>query len=155
MTGARSVEIGPADVTTAGTLAKLHARASTEPWTAADMARWLAMPAVTALLALGRGVPLGFILAQRVADQAEILTLAVDPVARRQGVGGALLDRLQIALEADGVASLYLEVATDNVAACALYKGRGFLETALRRGYYCRSNSPPVDAMLMIKAMGS
>jgi ribosomal-protein-alanine N-acetyltransferase len=45
--------------------------------------------------------------------------------------------------------SLYLEVAADNDAALSLYSRAGFLGTGLRRGYYERPGSAPVDAVTL------
>jgi ribosomal-protein-alanine N-acetyltransferase len=79
----------------------------------------------------------GFILVREAAGEAEILTLAVAPRARRQGLGRALVDA---AIARLGPAELFLEVAADNHAAIALYQQAGFAQAGVRRGYYARSN---------------
>jgi ribosomal-protein-alanine N-acetyltransferase len=149
----RAADIAPAGTADAGTLASLHAGSLAEPWSEPEMRRWLAMPAVSALLARRLGHAVGFVLAQRAADEAEILSFAVVPASRRQGVGGALLDRLEAALAAGGTASVHLEVAADNAAARALYAGRGYVETARRRAYYVSPGRSPVDAVTMMKRL--
>ena len=42
---------------------------------------------------------------------------------------------------------LFLEVAEDNAAALALYKGMGFQEIGRRKKYYHRPDGPAVDAL--------
>jgi ribosomal-protein-alanine N-acetyltransferase len=148
-----AAELTPAGIADAEALAALQAQALPEPWPATEIARWLAKSAVTALLARSEGRAIGFVLAQRAADEAEILSLAVARDARRRGVASGLLDRLEIVLAECGVVLLHLEVAADNTAARALYAGRGYLETARRRGYYVRHGAPPVDAVMMVKRL--
>ena len=53
------------------------------------------------------------------ADEAEVLTLAVAPAARRQGLGAALLETALLAAAAAGAGAMFLEVSTGNAAARA------------------------------------
>ncbi len=57
---------------------------------------------------------------------ARLLTLHVDPDARRSGVASALLDELEHRLNARKARRLELEVHVDNEAAQHLYEARGF-----------------------------
>jgi [ribosomal protein S18]-alanine N-acetyltransferase len=117
----------------AASLAALHARAFARGWSAAELVKLLENPAAFAL-ADQQGH--GFVLAWAVAGEAEILTLAVAPEARRRGLGAALvLDAARLA-QARGATALHLEVAEDNFAARALYAKLGFAETGVRPGYY-------------------
>jgi ribosomal-protein-alanine N-acetyltransferase len=85
----------------------------------------------------------GFLLASRPApDEAEILTLAVDPAARRQGVASALIE----AFLARRPGRVYLEVRRSNAPAQQLYRRFGFSPTGIRRAYYA---SPVEDAIVM------
>ncbi|PZR00465.1 MAG: ribosomal-protein-alanine N-acetyltransferase [Cereibacter sphaeroides] len=127
-------------------LATLHAESFTHPrpWTAAEFADLLA----------GNGVflvtePMGFALGRVVAREAELLTIAVAPTARRQGVGGRLLAQfLSHAADRDAE-DIFLEVSADNLAARALYHAAGFAQAGLRRGYYQRPDGNRADAILM------
>lgn len=127
-------------------LAALQARAYThmEPWSAADFAGLLARPS-TWLTCAGHG----FLLAQIVVDEAEILSLAVDPAFQRQGEARALLARLDAEARTRGVTSLHLEVAAQNAPARAFYDAQGFTGIGLRRGYYRRPDGSCGDAVLM------
>ena len=78
----------------------------------------------------------GLILARAAGGEAEVLTLAVVPSLRRQGVGRCLLDRAMATAAARGAAAILLEVATDNAAALSLYAGAGFAVVGRRPGYY-------------------
>jgi ribosomal-protein-alanine N-acetyltransferase len=78
----------------------------------------------------------GFVLARTAADEAEVLTLAVLPAARRQGIGGALLAEALAGARLRGACAMFLEVSARNAAALALYAGAGFAEVGRRRRYY-------------------
>jgi len=130
-------------------LAALHAEAFEAPWDAA---------AFEALLGQG-GVhlverPGGFILMRTVADEAEILTLAVRPDARKRGVGAGLVVRGAAEAAARGATRLFLEVADDNVAARALYARAGFAEAGRRPRYYARADGSRRDALLLALDLG-
>ena len=123
----------PQTGTTPEALARLHAAAfvSPRPWSAAEFATLLASP--HSLLTVA---PEGFALARVLAQEAELLTLAVAPGARRRGLGRALLEGCLAQAARRGAGAMFLEVAADNAAARALYARAGFAETGLRRGYY-------------------
>ena len=78
----------------------------------------------------------GFILARAVAGEAEVLTLAVAPAARRAGTGRALLAAALDGAGARGAHTMFLEVSRNNTGATALYLSAGFTEVGLRRRYY-------------------
>lgn len=114
-------------------LAALHTAAMTDPrpWTAAEFTALLARPGA-ALLA----EPQGFALIHTAAGEAELLTIAVAPPARRQGMGRRLLAQALARAAAQGADAMFLEVAETNAAARALYAGAGFAPVGRRRGYY-------------------
>ena len=124
-------------------LAALHATAFDTPWTAAAFAGLLDQPGVFAVEA-----PDGFILMRAVADEAEILTLAVRPEARGRGQGARLVAEGVDAAGARGAGQVFLEVAEDNASALALYARTGFVETGRRPAYYSRPDGSRVAALL-------
>ena len=128
--------------------AALHETSFATPWSDDEFAKLLEQPGVAGLL-WQEDAPTGFILIRAVADEAEILTLAVAPPHRRQGIGGLLLGEASEMLRAGGTRRLFLEVAADNPAARALYTNSGFLVTGRRPAYYDRGPGPRVDAIVM------
>ncbi|WP_338665748.1 GNAT family N-acetyltransferase [Pararoseomonas sp. SCSIO 73927] len=97
--------------------------------------------ALTAMLRLQGGFGLlagesGFVLARAVAGEAEILTLAVHPGTRRQGLGARLLEAAVAEAARRGAAALFLEVSERNGPARALYARAGATEVGRRRRYY-------------------
>ena len=125
-------------------LAALHAQAFAAPWEAGAFADLLAQPGV--LLGVE---PDGFILIRVVLDEAEILTLAVRPGARRRGLGRRLVERACDAAATAGAHSLFLEVAEDNAAARALYARAGFVEIGRRKAYYAGADGRRTDALAL------
>ena len=103
-----------------------------EAWGTAIFAGHLSLPGTFGFVHEAGGV----VLARATADEAEILTIAVAPEARRRGAARALL-RAAIAAAAErGATTLYLEVSAANSVARALYVSEGFGQVGKRRGYY-------------------
>jgi tRNA threonylcarbamoyl adenosine modification protein YeaZ/ribosomal-protein-alanine acetyltransferase len=133
----------------AALLADMHARCFDHPWTEQSFAEMLATPGTLAFIARTEIEPAGFVIVRIAADEAEILSLCALPALRKRGVGISLLNEAVRALKMHGVSSLFLEVASDNEPALALYRSGGFVQSGLRRAYYQRSNGPAMDAILM------
>lgn len=93
------------------------------------------------------GLPLiGFICGRQVADEVEILRLAVSVSARRRGVASNLLRRALVHCARQGGSICFLEVRASNTAAQQLYLKDGFEVVGRRRGYY---SDPEEDALLL------
>jgi ribosomal-protein-alanine N-acetyltransferase len=133
----------------AAALAGLHARAFDRSWSAAEIEAMLTNPVTFAL----KAEALGFVMAGVLVGEGEILTLAVVPEARRQGLGKALVEAACAAAVSRGAAAMRLEVAEDNAAARALYAKLGFEEVGRRRDYYTRDGGASVDAVIMRRGL--
>jgi ribosomal-protein-alanine N-acetyltransferase len=122
-------------------------------WTRQDMAELGASPGVSGVLLLSDGKEIGVALCRVAADEAELLTIAIDPGHRRRGAGRALLEAVIDRAHAAGAASLFLEVGADNPAACSLYEQKDFRVVGRRAGYYQRGTAPNADALVMRLAL--
>jgi ribosomal-protein-alanine N-acetyltransferase len=127
----------------AAALAAIHASAfpPREAWGVDAIALQLALPGAFGLID-DRG---GMLLGRIAADEAEVLTLAVAPSVRRQGIATALLHAAKAQVGAGGGKAMFLEVATGNAAALMLYRGEGFIEVGRRRRYYADAS----DALVL------
>lgn len=143
------VRLEPAHARVAGAL---HRTSFPAPWRDDEFAVLLAQPGVAGLM-WTEAEPCGFILIRAVADEAEILTLAVAPDYRRRGLAAHLLDEACLMLRAGGTHRLFLEVAEDNTAARALYENHGFSVTGRRAKYYDRGGAHRIDAIVMTLAL--
>lgn len=134
-------------------LAALHARCfrSPPPWSAADFAGFLADP-LCFLLVEGDA---GFLLGRAVAGEAELLTLAIAPEARRLGLGRKLLSRFLYQAQLRGAERAFLEVAADNAPALALYESAGFSGAGRRRGYYQGPEGRRTDALVLARDLAA
>lgn len=127
-------------------MADIHARAMTIPpaWTVPTMKGFLSAPG--AIFVHHRQ---GFALGRIIADEAELLTIAVAPKAQGRGSGRSCLERFVEACRDRGATRIFLEVAAGNGPALALYATAGFLETGRRRAYYRHPSGETEDALLM------
>ena len=108
------------------------------PWTRQDMAELLATPAGGGLILQIGDDDAGVVLWRTMADEAELLTLAVSARHRRQGVGTALVGQVIQRSRRQGARQLFLEVGVDNPGARLLYAQSGFIEVGRRKAYYER-----------------
>lgn len=115
-------------------MAALHAQAfaPAEVWGLDAIGMMLSLNGAFGIIAPGQG----FVLARVVAGEAEVLTLAVAPPARRRGLAAALVRAAIAAVGAAGGGSLFLEVSQANAPARALYAGLGFAAVGRRAKYY-------------------
>ncbi len=118
-----------------------------EKWNAAQCSGVLSMPGAALLIARDPDA-CGFALLRTIAEEAELMLLAVVPGARRRGIGQALLERtLELAAQA-GTKRYFLEVRSDNPA-IELYVKSGFSEVGRRRDYYRGNSGQSRDALTL------
>ena len=120
-----------------------------EAWTRSQCAGILPMNGVTLTIADGPNGPAGFSLVRAVADEAELLLLAVDPGQQRRGIGIALLEDFIESAHASGATRLHLEVRDGNPA-MTLYSAAGFAPAGRRRNYYHGLHGEAFDAVTLM-----
>ena len=117
-------------------LARLAAAVLPEAWSAGAFAVSLARDSARARVADADGALVGFALALRAEDEAELISVAVEPAQQGRGLGRRLVGTLLAELRAEGVRRVHLEVRSSNAVARALYASLGFSESRRRVGYY-------------------
>ena len=105
-------------------------------------------PSSFSLVAEEGGEVIGMIAMRVVADEAEILNLAIAVPWRRRGLGGRLVDSAMAQAEAAGAVRVFLEVRESNAVARAFYSRIRFIEVGRRRGYY---RNPDEDALVLAR----
>jgi ribosomal-protein-alanine N-acetyltransferase len=118
-------------------------------WTRRDFGGLLSSPGVGGFLLVADNDDAGLALWRTVADEAELLTIAVRAPWRRAGGGRVLLHAAIERIKGAGVHSLFLEVAADNPPALALYEKTGFQAVGGRPAYYRRDALPAAGAIVM------
>jgi ribosomal-protein-alanine N-acetyltransferase len=144
---AEPCRIRPTEPADLGSLTLLEQAAFSDPWSSEMLREALdAAGAVSLIAEASSGAVIGSALARAAADEGEILSIAVDPAVRGQGVGRLLLAATLDLLVAAGATSVWLEVRPSNTAARALYRSAGFTAAGVRRRYYRR---PQEDALVL------
>ncbi len=137
---------------TPAALARLHRAAFTTPppWSETAFATTLADPRA---FLLASPCARAFLIGRVVAGEAELLTLATHPAARREGLARALLDTFDAEARSRGATLAFLEVAETNAPARALYARLGWAEAGRRPGYFGNSSAAPVAAVILRKPL--
>ena len=125
-----------------------------EAWTRSQLAGILPMDGVSLTLARDErdDVAVGFSLVRTVADESELLLLAVVPERQREGIGGRLLDAFMDRAAASGVRRIHLEVRDGNPAV-AMYRAAGFEQGGKRRNYYHAPDGGRFDALTLVRKL--
>jgi ribosomal-protein-alanine N-acetyltransferase len=125
----------------------------TSPWTEANFRYEIdENPMAWNLVGRADGELVAFACAHIVADELMINDLAVDPSARRRGLGGRLLGHMLEGARLRGCRRATLEVRLSNAPARALYEAFGFEIVGRRRGYYADTGE---DAILLARALAA
>ena len=135
---------------TTAEMARLHQAAFVMPraWSEAEILDLLISP-----YCFATGTDHGFVVGRVVAGEAELLTIAVEPLAQRQGFGHNLMGKFMAEIRARHADTAFLEVAETNLAARALYAKWGFAEVGRRRGYYVTQDGHAIDALVLTRAV--
>jgi [ribosomal protein S18]-alanine N-acetyltransferase len=119
-----------------------------EAWTRSQLAGILPMAGVVLTIASDAqsAATIGFSLVRSVADESELLLLAVQPDHHRQGIGRRLLDHFMTQARNEGVVRVHLEVRDGNPAV-QMYRDAGFEPVGRRRNYYHGDDGMRFDAL--------
>ncbi|WP_343056654.1 GNAT family N-acetyltransferase [Sphingobium subterraneum] len=117
-----------------------------EAWNAAQLSSFVTLPGVTLTIAQINGAWLGFSLVRMIADEAELLLLAVGRQWRGRGVGKALLNDCLAMTRLSGIETLHLEVRENNPAV-HFYRSIGFEQVHFRPRYYRGRDGTSYDAL--------
>lgn len=121
-----------------------------EAWTRSQCAGILPMAGVSLIMARDAesGEAIGFSLSRTVADESELLLLAVLPGRHRQGIGTRLLDDFMERAREEGAERVHLEVRDGNPAV-DMYRSAGFRAVGRRRNYYHAPDGGRFDALTL------
>ncbi len=129
----------------------LRASPEAAQWTEWGFRELLGWRGVVALVSEHERKVSGFIIGRQVAEEAEILNLAVFAVKRGKGEGGALLKAAMDEFQARHVSRVFLELRESNEGGIAFYGKHGFSKSRRRAGYY---RNPEEAAIVMERKLG-
>ncbi len=125
-----------------------------ECWSVADMPAALSLPHCHARLGHSQtGLAIGFSLFRQVADEAELLLIAVLPAHQNSGFGAQLLLDAMAVCKSLGATRMFLEVRDGNERAAALYQRHGYVPVGRRDKYYRGTNGLFYDAITLKLAL--
>lgn len=122
------------------------------PWTMGNFVDSLSAGYDLRVVVRGHSL-LGYAVAMRIPDELHLLNLSVVEACQRRGLGRWLMLTLLEQAQAEGLASMLLEVRPSNTAAQRLYRSLGFSPIGLRRRYYPSFNNTREDAIVMRRAL--
>src|SRR5215510_9992279 len=141
--------VEPATLRDAARLAQLHGASFHRGWGEGEFDVMLReRNTLVNRLLLGRKV-IGFAVSRMAADEAEILSIAVDAAYRGKGLSKNLLMTHLGHLAGFGVRHIFLEVEENNAPARKLYERTGFGVVGRRERYYQQPGGEQLNALLM------
>lgn len=136
-----------ATVDDAENLSHIRSQCFHEHWSAASFQTMLSDQKHICLI-----IPdIAYILVLKIPPEAELITLAVVPEFRRQGIAERLLEQIIHNLKDEQIHTLHLEVNETLLPARHLYEKAGFQAVGCRPGYYLNSAGTREDAILMLR----
>ena len=143
------LKITRATINDAEDISEIENKSFSVPWSLKSIKESLDSPTISTIKAVdGTDKLVGYASLMQVADQAELLNIAVSTEHRREGIGKILLDSVIKTAESDCATEIFLEVRESNIAARTLYTKSGFEEIAVRKNYYTH---PTENAIIMRK----
>jgi ribosomal-protein-alanine acetyltransferase len=150
----RSLRLRPLQPTDLDRVAEIERAVFSDAWSRESLAELVALEHVHAWVletdpvGTGEAAPAiaGYAVLSLVADEGELLNLAVSPELRGGGGGRALLDEVVRQVRSRGGRRVVLEVRRSNRAALDLYRRAGFRVVGARPGYY---RAPTEDALVL------
>lgn len=116
------------------------------PWSEEEFIRCLRQRNCIGMVAEQDDAVVGFMIYELHKNRLHILNFAVDPEARRSGVGAAMCDKLVSKLSHDRRNRIMLEVRETNLDAQLFFRNLGFKAISVLRDFY---DDTTEDAYLM------
>lgn len=129
---------------------EIEASGIRHPWSSDLIKSLISSDKKVALVAVDDGdLPVGYIGASYLFEEAEIGNICVLPKARGMGVGQLLMKALDDFMLEHQVEKIFLEVESDNMPAINLYEKNNYVKYNARSNYYGQG----LDALLYVKIL--
>jgi [ribosomal protein S18]-alanine N-acetyltransferase len=147
--GGSKAVVEPASLRDARRLAELHGASFHRGWGESEFEDMLSQRNTLVHRLRLRSKCIGFAVSRMAADEAEILSIAIAPSHRGQGLSRDLLLTHLGHLAGHGVRTVFLEVEENNQPARRLYERAGFAVAGRRERYYREAGGEQLDALVM------
>ena len=127
-------------------VAEIERQCFSKPWTEEELEKCFGLENYRFFVSETASGAVGYVGIAKCADEGDVITLAVLPEYRRQGMALKLMETVLGYAEREGVNCLFLEVRVSNIPARTLYEKLGFRTVGLRPDYY---EAPRENALLM------
>ena len=142
-----SISVIPATIHHLDDIVNIEQNSFLSPWDRQALAHEIsALRWSRTRIAVCDDVLVGYICFWKVADEYQILKVAVHPEFRRQQIGARMIAHVMTLAKQERITSISLELRESNAAAQALYTGCGFVTDGIRKRYYTDTGE---DAILM------
>lgn len=132
----------------ASEIAELERKAFSDAWTEKGILDTFHQKQAFVVVGEMDGKVVGYCIMYYVLDEGEIARIAVDDTCKRQGVGRAILKRVEDICREKEITRILLDVREGNDTARAFYRNYGFAEDGIRKNFY---EMPKEHAVLMSK----
>ena len=143
------IEIHPMTEDDLDEVLRIERRAFTHPWSRHDFVLSMGTRFYS-IVARRNGDIVGYAVSLLSGEEMHIGDLAVAKKWRRRGIGESLLMHLRDQAKVRGLRRITLEVRMSNEPAQNLYSKHGFINIAIRKGYYTH---PKEDALVMMNIL--
>jgi len=130
-------------------LAQMHGASFHRGWSESEFEQLLTERSTLTHRLRAGGETIGFIISRLAADEAEILSVAIDRAWRGRGLSRQLLDTHLGHLAGQGIRTVFLEVEENNAPAVRLYQRTGFQIVGRREQYYREPSGQLLNAVVM------
>lgn len=121
---------------TAETLFELECACFSDPWTFSALEYQSGNENAVISLGCDGDKPVGYALGTVICGEGELYRIGVLPECRSRGLGKRILSDFLSSCQKKGAEKTFLEVRSKNLPAIALYQRAGFVQIAVRKGYY-------------------
>lgn len=106
------------------------------PWSEKRFVETMQLPFIHSMVAINGDEIAGYCYTSVMYDESEIYDIAVSSNYRKKGIGQLLMEEAISFAKEKGAEKMFLEVASKNSSAQALYKKNGFEIDGVRKSYY-------------------
>ena len=135
------------DINALGEVLEIANQSFTHPWTKEMFENELLKnPFSEQILLRAEGRVAGYLFMMSLFDECHVMDFAVHPQFRRKGMGKKMIFHLIETVRMKKINRIFLEVRSSNIPALMLYQQSGFMNIAVRKGYY---SNPKEDALIL------
>ena len=128
----------------------LQEQSGESPWGKESLVHFLKKGSGSGFILYKEALGIGYILARKIQNDLEIISLGILPDYRRMGLGSILFKEMEKCIISGKRAKLFLEVNNNNKKAKGFYKSMGLKEIRVLEKYY-KADDGYEDGLMLSK----